>query len=57
MGSTVIVQREDGRLWMHGMAKANHTLAADRLNEPTDHFIQLHKSDQYDRKEMEEKAV
>ena len=37
------------------MAKANQTLPADRLNELTDHFMQLCNSDHYGRAEMEEK--
>ena len=41
-------------LW-NETAKANQTLAADGLNELIDHFKPLHKSDEYNRTEMEGK--
>ena len=39
---------------MRWMANANQILEEDRLNELTEHFMQLHESDQYNRTEMEE---
>ena len=41
-------------LWIE-MAKANQTLAVDRLNELADNVTQLYKSDQYNGIETEEK--
>ena len=43
-------------LW-NEMVKANQTLGADGLNELVNHSTQLHKSDQYNRIEMEEDSV
>ena len=37
------------------MAKASQTLAVHRLNELINHFMQLHKSDQYNGTEVGEK--
>ena len=39
------------------MAKASQTLEADRLNELSDHFMQLHKSNHYKKTEMKEKDI
>ena len=50
---TTKISAED-YLW-NEMSKANQTLAGDRLNELINHFLQLHKRNQHNKTEMEEK--